>query len=281
MIRLYDQAQLLSVYLDAYLVTENPEMLESVYDIATYINSPPMASNSGGFFSSEDADSYYRPNDAEKREGAFYVWTRKEFQSIFGERDAEVLARFYNVRDGGNVSPENDPHDELINQNVLAVRSTPDALAKEFGLAKEEVVTILKDGRRKLLEHRDKERPRPALDDKIVVGWNGLAISGLARTSVFLEAIDPAKAKEYREAAEKAVRFVRKELYDEGGRTLKRVFREKSGDTPAFADDYAFLISGLLDLYDATFLDEYLHFADDLQRESAFRLDGRPNVVVT
>jgi uncharacterized protein YyaL (SSP411 family) len=98
---LYDQAQLLPVYLDAYLATKNPDHLSAVHDIATYLTTPPMHAENGGFFSSEDADSYYRSNDAEKREGAFYVWTYKEFQDILGDRDVEILARYYNVRDGG------------------------------------------------------------------------------------------------------------------------------------------------------------------------------------
>jgi uncharacterized protein YyaL (SSP411 family) len=121
---LYDQAQLLPVYLDAYLATKRPDMLEAVHDIATYLTTAPMHAESGGFFSSEDADSLYRSSDKEKREGAFYVWTLKEFQEILGDRDAEILARYYNVRDEGNVAPEHDAHDELINQNVLAVNNT-------------------------------------------------------------------------------------------------------------------------------------------------------------
>ena len=263
--RLYDQAQLLPVYLDAYLISKDTEMLDTVYDIATYLTTPPMHSSTGGFFSAEDADSFYRPTDKEKREGAFYVWTLKEFQSILGERDAGVLAKYYNVQENGNVSPEHDAHDELINQNVLAIKSTPESLSKEFGLSKENVIKILKDGRIKLLKHRNKERPRPSLDDKIVVSWNGLAIGALARTSAVLEGFDAANAKVYLEAAEKAAQFIKKELWDESSGTMKRVYREGPGDAPAFADDYAFMISGLIDLYEATFNDAYLEWADRLQ----------------
>ncbi|KAK7533594.1 Six-hairpin glycosidase-like protein [Phyllosticta citricarpa] len=264
---LYDQAQLLPAYLDAYIVTKDPELLAAAHDIAKYLTSPPMQNPAGGFFSAEDADSFYRPNDKEKREGAFYVWTRKEFKTILGERDAEVCAKYYNVRENGNVSPEHDAHDELINQNVLAISSTPEALAKEFGLSKDEVVKILDTGRAKLLEHRNKERPRPSLDDKIVVSWNGLAIGALARFSAFLEANgDAENAARYRKAALAAVNFIKRELYDPKTGTMKRVYREGPGDAPAFADDYAFLISGLLDLYEATFDDAHLSLADTLQR---------------
>jgi uncharacterized protein YyaL (SSP411 family) len=263
---LYDQSQLLAVYLDAYLMTRSPEHLAAVHDIATYLTSPPMHAENGGFYSSEDADSLYRSNDKEKREGAFYVWTLKEFQDILGERDAEILARYYNVKDEGNVAPEHDAHDELINQNVLTITSTPEDLAKQFGLSEDKVNKILTEGRQKLLEHRNKERPRPGLDDKIVVSWNGLAIGALARTSAALASQDPARSKEYLAAAEKATAFLQKHLYNPDSKTLIRVWREGPGDAPGFADDYAYLISGLIDLYEATFNDSYLQWADDLQK---------------
>ncbi len=263
--RLYDQAQLLNVYLDAYLVTKDPEMLSVVHDIATYLTTPPLASSTGGYFSAEDADSLYRPTDTDKREGAFYVWTRKEFDTILGERDAEVCAKHLDVRRHGNVSPENDAHDEFMNQNVLAIKNSPVALSKEFGLGEDEVVTILREGREKLKEHREKERPRPNLDDKVVVSWNGLAIGALARVSAVLQESDAEKASVYMESAKKAVAFIRKELYDEQTGRLRRVFREGPGDAPGFADDYAFLIQGLIELYEATFDDTYLQLADLLQ----------------
>jgi len=263
---LYDQAQLLPVYLDAYLMTRSPEHLSAVHDIATYLTSPPMQAETGGFFSSEDADSLYRPNDKEKREGAFYVWTLKEFQQILGDRDAEILARYYNVKDEGNVAPEHDAHDELINQNVLAITMTKSDLAQQFGLSEDEVDKILEEGRQKLLDHRNKERPRPGLDDKIVVSWNGLAIGALARTSAALSSQDPTRAQEYLTAAEKAAAFLRAQLYNPTSKTLIRVYREGPGDAPGFADDYAYLISGLIDLYEATFNDTYLQWADDLQQ---------------
>lgn len=264
---MYDQAQLLPVYLDAYLQTKDPEHLSAVHDIATYLTSAPMHAPDGGFFSAEDADSLYRPNDKEKREGAFYVWTFREFQTILGDRDADILARYYNVKDEGNVSPEHDAHDELINQNVLARGSiTPADLAREFALSVDEITSILTTGRAKLLAHREQERPRPALDDKIVVSWNGLAIGALARVSAALSISDPSASKRYLAAAEKAASFIESNLYNPTTHTLLRVYREGPGSVPGFADDYAYLISGLLDLYEATFNDAYLSWADSLQR---------------
>ncbi|KAI4121807.1 MAG: hypothetical protein LQ338_006169 [Usnochroma carphineum] len=262
---LYDQAQLLDVYLDAFLITRDPEILGAVYDIATYLTSPPMAAPTGGFYSAEDADSYPSHSDNEKREGAYYVWTLKEFRAVLGDRDGNICARFYGVLADGNVARENDPHDEFISQNVLKVTTTPAALAKQVGMAESEVTTILKEGRKKLREHRENHRPRPALDDKIVVCWNGLAIGALARTSAALEDIDPEKSATCRKAAEDAAGFIRRELFDEESKTLYRVYRDGRGDTPGFCDDYAFLVHGLLDLYEATFEETYLEFADTLQ----------------
>lgn len=263
--RLYDQPQLLSLYLDAFLLTGDPEMLGTVYSIASYLTSPPMLSPTGGFFSSEDADSLPTSSASEKREGAFYVWTLQEFIDVLGPKDAEILAKFYNVHETGNVDPEYDPHDELAGQNVLAISSTPDAISAKFNLSKEDSVKILKQGRAKLLKYRESQRPRPDLDDKIVAGWNGLAIGALSRTSSVLDSLDPPKAKECRDAAVKAVDFIRRELFDEKSGELKRVFRDGPGEAPAFADDYAFVVQGLLELYEATFDDSYLEFADRLQ----------------
>lgn len=146
--------------------------------------------------------------------------------------------------------------------------SDPQSLSTQFGIAVDQVERIIKEGGKKLLDHRNKERPRPTLDDKIVVSWNGLAIGALARTSSVLETSDPENAKTYLDAAVKAVEFIRKELFDEKSATMKRVYREGPGDAPAFADDYAFMISGLIDLYEATFDDTYLELADRLQSKT-------------
>ena len=250
-------------------------MLGTIHDIATYLTTPPLHSTNGGFFSAEDADSLSSPTDTEKREGAFYVWTRKEIRSLISnQRDADVLALYYGIKENGNVAPEHDAHDELINQNVLSIAKEADAIANELGMSKEQVERIVKEGREKLRQHRESTRPRPTLDDKIVTAWNGLAIGGLARTAAVLESLteatneDREKARGYREAAEKAALFIRRELYEEKGGKLWRVYREGRGETAGFADDYAFMVSGLIDLYEATFDDQYLEFADRLQRES-------------
>ncbi|PUU80950.1 Six-hairpin glycosidase-like protein [Tuber borchii] len=240
---LYDQAQLLSIYIDAWLVTKSPEMLEAANDIAEYMCLDALKSPDGGFYSSEDADSLYRKADTEKREGAFYVWTRKEFDVILGEQEASICARYWNVHRDGNVDPVNDPHDEFIAQNVLSIASTPERLSKMYGMSAERITNIISSARQKLLQHRLKERPRPNLDDKIIT------------------------TQLYKKNAEEAISFIRKNLYDEKTGILKRVYREGPGETDGFADDYAFLISGLLCMYEATFDVEYLQWADALQQK--------------
>ncbi|KAL9631371.1 MAG: hypothetical protein Q9164_005935, partial [Protoblastenia rupestris] len=263
---LYDQSQLLDVYLDAFLITRDPEMLGTVYDISTYLTTPPMAAPPGGFFSAEDADSYPSKNDTEKREGAFYVWTLKEIQTVLGAHDGDILARFYGVSADGNVARHNDPHDEFINQNILKVATTPSALAKQLGISESTITSTLKSGRQKLLEHRRNNRPPPALDDKIVVAWNGLAISALARTASALSTIDPEKASTCLNGATSAASFIKRELFDEETHTLYRVYRSGRGNTPGLCEDYSFLIHGLIDLYQTTFDDIHLSFADQLQK---------------
>jgi len=127
-------------------------------------------------------------------------------------------------------------------------------------------VGVIKEGKAALRAHREKERVRPGLDDKVVVSWNGIAIGALARTSAVIKAFDPVKADTYLTSALMAANFIRDHLYDRDTKTLYRIYREGRGDTKGFADDYAFLIEGLIDLYEATFDEEWLRWADDLQK---------------
>lgn len=188
---LYDNAQLLPVYLDAYLLTKSPLFLATVQDIATYLTSAPMQSELGGIHSAEDADSLPTANDKHKREGAYYVWTLEEFKNLLSEEEVKVCTKYWNVKAEGNVERRHDIQGELIKQNTLCVSYETADLAKELDLAEDEVKRAIEGGRRKLLAYREANRPRPALDDKIVTSWNGLAIGGLARTSAALREISP------------------------------------------------------------------------------------------
>lgn len=265
-IRLYDNAQLLPLYLDAYLVNKSPHMLETVHDIAEYLTSPPMVSPLGGIHAAEDADSLPTAVDKHKREGAYYVWTMDELKGLLTEQETDICSRYWNVKPEGNVDRRFDSQGELVGQNTLCVQIPTEELAKEVSLSEPAVQETLESGRRKLLAYREETRPRPALDDKIVASWNGLAIGGLARTASALQTSDAEPASQYLASASKAASCIREHLFDASSGTLRRVYREGPGDTQGFADDYAFMISGLIDLYEATFDDSWLQWADTLQQ---------------
>ncbi|KAK6594566.1 hypothetical protein H4I96_10297 [Botrytis cinerea] len=262
---LYDNAQLLHLYLDGFLLSRDPEFLGVAYDIANYLTTT-LSHSEGGFYSSEDADSYYKNGDSEKREGAYYVWTKREFENILGSERGLILSAFFNVTGHGNVGQENDPHDEFMDQNVLAISSTPSALASQFGIKESEIIKVIKEGKAQLRRRRETDRVKPAMDDKVVVSWNGIAVGALARLSSVINGFDPVKAQEYLDAALKAATFIKKNLYDDKAKILYRIWREGRGDTQGFADDYAFLIEGLIDLYETTFDEKWLQWADELQQ---------------
>ncbi|KAF3902035.1 hypothetical protein AA313_de0206679 [Arthrobotrys entomopaga] len=262
---LYDNAQLISVFLDAYLLNKDAEMLDAALDAADYLCYGPLCHKDGGFYSAEDADSYARKGDTEKREGAFYIWDKKEFTKILGAQDADICAKYWNVRTDGNIEPAKDIHDEFLRQNVLQITQTPKQIGDMLGLTEATFVEKIKNARTKLREYREKERPRPNLDDKILTGWNGLAIAALSRLAAALEFVNPEKSKQYLNFAIRAAQFIKRNVFDPKNLSLKRVWRGGPGVTRAFADDYAYLIHGLLYLYETTFDAIWLRWAHDLQ----------------
>ncbi|KAK5132479.1 hypothetical protein LTR08_009025 [Meristemomyces frigidus] len=263
---LYDNAQLLPVYLDAYLLTKSELFLDTVHDVATYLTTRPMQSDLGGINASEDADSAPSATNHKKREGAYYVWTLDEFNEVLTEEETKVCAKYWNVKPDGNVERRYDHQGELVGKNTLCVQYELEALAKGLGMAEEEVKRVIQDGRQKLLAYREKNRPPPSLDDKIVTAWNGLAVGGLARASAALFSSAPEQSAAYLQAAVKAVNCVRDNLFDVKTGTLRRVYREGPGETPGFCDDYSYMIAGLIDVYEATFDSQWLEFADRLQQ---------------
>jgi uncharacterized protein YyaL (SSP411 family) len=254
---LYDQAQLAVAYLDAFQITREPLFEQVARDTLDYVRRD-MTAKDGGFFSAEDADSEI-PGSAEhtKREGAFYVWTRDEVDAALGP-SAEVFNFHYAVKAEGNVPPGGDPHGEFTGKNILIELGSVPATAKHFGKEEAEVRQLLAEARQKLFAVRAK-RPRPHLDDKIITAWNGLMISAFARAAQVLN--DP----DYLEAATRAATFLRAELYDASRKVLFRNYREGRSAVEGFADDYAFLIQGLLDLYEASFDTGWLRFAIEFQ----------------
>lgn len=265
-----DNALLLGVYLDAWLGERKKgaegDFLDVVFELGDYLTSRPILTESGGFASSEAADSFYRKGDRHVREGAYYLWTRREFDSVVGD-ESSVVAAHWNVLQHGNVPRDLDPQDEFINQNVLCVKKDVGELSRQFGIPVDEVKSIIKSAKEKLLAHREKERVRPETDEKVVAAYNGMVISALARAGRAIRDLDAERAKRYIDAATGAARFAKEKLWDAEEKVLYRSFHETRSDTRAFADDYAFLIEGLLDLAEATEDEDFIAWADELQSE--------------
>ncbi|MEI6351751.1 MAG: thioredoxin domain-containing protein [Verrucomicrobiota bacterium] len=253
---LYDQAQLASAYLDAFQATGEHRYAEVARDVLDYVRRD-LTSPEGGFYSAEDADSPLPEDPSEKGEGAFYVWTKTEIDEALGADAAALFNRFYGVEDGGNAPAESDPHGELTGKNTLIQRHTIEEMARLFAKPEGEIARSLLESRRTLFELRER-RPRPYRDDKILTAWNGLMISAFARAAQVLG------ESEYRECAERAVAFIKGQLYREG--RLIRSYREGASRVAGFADDYAFLIQGLLDLYETSGGIEWLQWAAQLQQ---------------
>jgi uncharacterized protein YyaL (SSP411 family) len=251
---LYDQAQLACSYLDAFQITGDAQYAEAARDILDYVRRD-LTDKAGGFYSAEDADSLVEHGKAEHREGAFYVWTKEEIDALLGG-DAELFDRVYGVEAAGNSPEGSDPHGELTGKNTLIRRMTDAEAAAAAGKPEAEITAQLAAARARLFATREK-RPRPHLDDKVITAWNGLMISAFARGAQVLE--EPL----YKEAAQRSARFIRQELWKDG--TLLRSYREGAGTVKGFCDDYAFLISGLLDLYEADFNVAWLQWALELQ----------------
>jgi uncharacterized protein len=253
---LYDQAQLACSYLDAYQTTHDQRFADVARDILDYVRRD-MTGDQGQFFSAEDADSPLPGNPSAHAEGAFYVWEQREIVEALGQDSADLFNYRYGVEKGGNVV--SDPRGEFPQKNVLIVSHTIEETAKQFGKSPAEAETLLAEAQKKLLAVRAK-RPRPLLDDKTITAWNGLMISAFARAYQVLD--DP----QYLKAATKAAQFIRSKLYDPQTGRLTRRYRLGGATIDGYADDYAFLIQGLLDLYEASFDTSNLAWALELQK---------------
>jgi hypothetical protein len=254
---LYDQAQLANVYLTAWQLAADPALREAATDTLGYIRRR-MTDPKGGFYTAEDADSALASNPSVHGEGAFYVWTEAEIVKLLGADEAALFAYTYGVQPGGNITGESAP--ELTHQNVLFRAHTDAETAAHFKLAEPAVRARLVAAVHALAAARD-QRPRPMCDDKIVTAWNGLAISAFARAAQVLG--DPTMA----ETAKRAAGFVQTRLFDSATGRLAHSYRGGTRDERGFAEDYAFLIQGLLDLYETTFEVSWLEWAVQLQEK--------------
>jgi len=248
---LYDQAQLAVSYLEAFQLGQDPFYANVTHDILDYVLRD-MTSQEGGFYSAEDADSVQAGNPEVHGEGLFYLWTREEIAAILGKENGEIFSFHYGVLAEGNALA--DPQEEFAGKNILYVAHPLAETAERFHLPEEELSRLLERSRQKLHAARE-QRPRPHLDDKIITSWNGHMISALARAAQVLG------EKRYLVAAERAATFIRARLYDPASGTLFRRYREQEAGLAGQLDDYAFLVNGLLDLYEASFDIAWLQLA--------------------
>ena len=229
---LYDNALLSIAYLEAYQATGNEKYAVIARQIFTYILRD-MTSPEGGFFSAEDADS-------EGKEGKFYVWAQDEIRQVLGDDNWEKFCKYYDITVSGNFEGLNIPN---------LIKGDFPSEDKEF----------VENCRQKLFNQREK-RVHPYKDDKILTAWNGLMIAALAIGGRFLG------IPEYTTASERAADFIFKMLIRKDGRLLAR-YRDGEASFPAYVDDYAFLIWGLVELYETTFDPDYLKKAVNLNKD--------------
>ena len=263
---LYDQAQLVIAFLETAQAAAEPSFAEVAHDTLAYVHRD-LRHPGGGFFSAEDADSL--PPDgaaaspgesaAKKREGAFYVWAQSEMEALFGD-DADVVRFRYGIEPDGN-APQ-DPHGEFTRKNLLYVARGVDDVARLSGRSLESVMAVLDQARPRLFEVRGR-RPRPSLDDKVLAGWNGLMIAAFARAAR-LAPMGEVPSPDPLEAAAAAARFLRDQLWDGERGVLLRRFRDGRAGIDGYAEDYACVVWGLLELFQAGSDPAWLDWAKQL-----------------
>jgi hypothetical protein len=260
---LYDQAQLVLACLEAAQATGEGFYATVAEDTLQYVLRD-MTSPEGGFYSAEDADSV-PPDQAaspnpRKMEGAFYVWSDEEIGALLGD-EAAIARRRFGIEPGGNAP--SDPQGEFTGKNLLYIAQPIADVAVRSALTEPQVLEAL--GRiRQTLFDASRLRPRPHLDDKVLTAWNGLMIAAFARAARVLPASSEAVA--YRRAAERAAAFVRERLWRDAEATLLRRYRDREAAIEAYAEDYAYLIWGVLELFQATGDAAWFEWALALQR---------------
>jgi uncharacterized protein len=234
---LYDNAQLISLYSKAFLISGQVRYSEIVRETIGFVKNE-LLSPEGGFYSALDADS-------EGIEGKFYVWKESEIDSVLGS-DAGLFKKFYNVSTPGNWEET----------NILYTNFSREKFAESENLNYSELTAFLDKCRVKLLDIRN-SRIKPGLDDKIITSWNGLMIKSLC------DAFRAFNVEEYRQMAIKAAVFAEKNLM-KGNYSLFRTWKNNWGKINAFLDDYAMMIDALISLYEIDFNEKYLKISGEL-----------------
>lgn len=231
---LYDNAQLLSLYSEAYQITRDDFYKSIVYETVAWLKRE-MTNENGGFYSALDADS-------EGEEGKFYVWTKNEFDSII-HNQPKWVADYFSLESEGNWEHGN---------NILFINEWESDFVRKNNMTPAELHRELAEVKRKLLVARSK-RTRPGLDDKVLTGWNAMAIHGLLNAyAAFGEHL-------FLEMALSNIEFLEKNLID---KKVYRSFKGKRSPVEGFLEDYAFLIQAYLSLYQSTFNENWLTKAE-------------------
>lgn len=263
---LYDNALLARVYLYAWQVTGDPFYRRIVEETLDYVLRE-MTDPSGGFYSTQDADS-------EGEEGKFFVWTPAEIVQILGAEDAALCNRYYDVTPAGNWE----------GKNILHVAESLENVAQAAGVSPDRLAAALARGRRLLFAARS-QRIKPGLDDKVLAAWNGLMLRALAEAGAALDRPD------YLDAARKNARFLLAEMSDDRGR-LRRSWKEGRATLNAYLEDYTAVAEGLIALYQVTFEPHWLveaerlleivhtHFWDDAQGAAFHTSDDHETLIV-
>jgi uncharacterized protein len=243
---LYDQALLLLAYLEAYQALGSPKFMITAKETLEYVLRD-LASPEGGFYSAEDADS-------EGEEGKFYLWTLDEVKQATGE-DADLAIKLFGVKAEGNFF---EPLKGKNGKNILYLALPLEQVAAESNLTMDALIDKLGKITNSLFQVRQR-RIHPAKDDKILVDWNGLMIAALARANQVLG--NP----KYLQAATKTADFILEQMKTPEGRLFHRYAKGERA-VNGFLDDYAFLVYGLIELYEASFVEKYLQSSLDLTK---------------
>lgn len=246
---LYDQALLAMAYTETYQATGKEEYENTAREIFTYVMRD-MTAKEGGFYSAEDADS-------EGEEGKFYLWTQDEIRQILTKEESDLIFKVFNTEEDGNFYEESARR--KTGTNILHLRKSLDETAFEMKMSEHMLQKNLNSARQKLFALREK-RIHPHKDDKILADWNGLTIAAFAKAAQVFDELH------YTEAAKNAADFILKDMRRADGRLLHR-YRDNQATILANLDDYAFLIWGLIELYETTFDVNYLKTALNLNRD--------------
>ena len=242
---LYDQALLALAYTEAFQATGAGKFKVTAKESLAYVLRD-LASPEGGFYAAEDADT-------EGEEGKFYLWTEEEIKKALPPADVDLAVRLFGVKAGGNYAEAGRKRN---GRNILHLAEPLDQVASESQLTVDELILRLGRIRNMLFKAREK-RVRPAKDDKILADWNGLMIAALAKASSVLG--EP----RYLQAAVKAAGFFLEKMRDKNG-TLYHRYAKGERAIEGFLDDYAFLVWGLLEIYESSFEEAYLEKAVEL-----------------